>query len=74
MFYTHPGERVERGSCEPACPVEAICCEDDVPGQRAQFTAGNASFFGLLGAPGGASRTGPLPCGTGYVASCVTQR
>jgi NAD-dependent dihydropyrimidine dehydrogenase PreA subunit len=32
MFYTHPDERVERGSCEPARPVQAICCEDDMPG------------------------------------------
>ena len=31
----HPGECVECGSCGPACPVEAIFCEDDVPGQWA---------------------------------------
>jgi ferredoxin len=55
----------ECGSCEPACPVEAISCEDDGPGQWAQFTAENASFFGLLGAPGGASKTEPLPYRTG---------
>jgi hypothetical protein len=49
-------------------------CEDDVPGQWAQFTAGNASFFDPLGSPGSASKTGPLPCDTDHGASCVTSR
>ena len=74
MLCTHPDECVECGSCEPVCPVEAIFCEDDVPEQRAQFTAGNASFFDPLGSPGGASKTGPLPYDTDYAASCVTSR
>ena len=56
------------------CPVEAICCENDVPGQRAQFTAGNARFSGRLGWPGGAAQTGPLPDDTDYVASYVAGR
>ena len=33
MLYTHPDECKDCGTCEPACPVEAIFCEDDVPGQ-----------------------------------------
>ena len=57
-----------------ACPVEAICCENDVPGQRAQFTAGNARFSGQPGSPGGAAKTGPLPSDTGYVASYVADQ
>ena len=73
MLYTHPDECADC-ACEPACPVEAIFCEDDVPEQRAQFTAENTSFFDPLGSPGGASRTRPLPYDTGYVASCVTSR
>ena len=28
MRYIHPGGRVDRGGCEPVCPVEAIFCED----------------------------------------------
>jgi len=74
MLYIHPDECVECGTCEPACPVEAIFCEDDVPGQWAQFTAENASFFDPLGSPGSASKTGPLPCDTDHGASCVTSR
>jgi hypothetical protein len=35
------------------CPVEAISCEHDVPGQRAQFTVENARFSGQPGSPGG---------------------
>jgi len=74
MLYIPPDECVECGTCEPACPVEAIFCEDDVPEQWAQFTAENASFVDALGSPGGASKTGPLPCDTDHGASCVTSR
>ncbi len=71
----HPPRRVRRlRRCEPACPVGAIFCEDDVPEQWAQFTAGNATFFDQLGSPGGAAKTGPLPSDTDYVASYVTGR
>jgi hypothetical protein len=56
------------------CPVEAIFYEDDVPEQWAQFTVENAKFFDQLGSPGGAAKTGPLPCDTDYVASYVTGR
>ena len=69
-----PGECADCGACEPVCPVEAIFCEDDVPGQWAQFTAENARFSGRLGSPGGAAKTGPLPSDTGHVASYVTSR
>ena len=70
----HPGECVDCGAREPVCPVEAISCEDDVPGQWAQFTAENARFSGQPGSPGGAPKTGPLPPDTGYVASYITSR
>ncbi len=56
------------------CPVEAIFCENDVPGRRARFTAGNARFSGPPGSPGGAARTGPLPDDTGYAAGYVAGR
>jgi NAD-dependent dihydropyrimidine dehydrogenase PreA subunit len=74
MLCIHPGERVDRGGCEPVCPARAIFCEDDMPGQWAQFTAQNAKFSGQLGSAGGAAKTGPLPYDTDYVASYVTGR
>ena len=54
--------------------MEAISCENDVPGQRAQVTAGNARFCGQLGSPGGAAKAGPLPDDTGSVASDAAGR
>ena len=33
ILYIHPDECVDCGACEPVCPVEAIVCEDDVPGR-----------------------------------------
>jgi NAD-dependent dihydropyrimidine dehydrogenase PreA subunit len=68
MLYIHPDEGVDCGACEPVCPVEAIFYEDDVPEQWAQFTIENATFFDHLG---GASKTGPLPYDTDYVAGFV---
>ena len=69
MLYIHPGECVDCGACEPVCQAGAIFCEDDVPERWAKFTAESVRFFGQPGSPGGASRTGPLPYDTGYVAS-----
>ena len=40
----------------------------------ARFTGENAQFFGQLGSPGGAAKTGPLPYDTEYVANYVTGR
>jgi ferredoxin len=74
MLYIHPDECVDCGACEPVCPVEAIFYEDDVPGQWIQFTAENAKFFEKLGSPGGASKMGPLPYDTEFVASYSTSR
>ena len=70
----HPGECVGRGACEPACPAEAIFSEDDVPGQRAQFSTDNARFSGPARPPGGTAETGPLPHDTGHVASYITSQ
>jgi hypothetical protein len=56
------------------CPVEAIFCEDGVPGQWAEFITENVRFFDQLGSPGGAAQTGPLPYDTNYIASYVTSR
>jgi NAD-dependent dihydropyrimidine dehydrogenase PreA subunit len=74
MLYIRRGECVDCGACEPVRPVEAIFYEDDVPERWAQFTIENVRFFGQLGSPGGAFKTGALPYDTDYVASYVTSR
>lgn len=74
MPCTHPGECVGCGAREPACPAEAISSDDDVPGQRAQFTAENARVLRPARPPGGTAKTGPLPHDTGHVASYITSR
>ena len=51
MLCIRSDECVDCGACEPVCPVEAIFCEDDVPGQWAQFTTENVRFSGQLGSP-----------------------
>jgi NAD-dependent dihydropyrimidine dehydrogenase PreA subunit len=74
MLSIRPDDCVGEGACEPVRAVEAIFCEDDVPGQWAQLTVGNAKFFDQLGSPGGAAKTGPLPYDTEYVANCVVEQ
>jgi NAD-dependent dihydropyrimidine dehydrogenase PreA subunit len=69
MLYIHPGECVDCGACEPACPQEAIYHDEDVPGGLAAFADANRSFFAELGSPGGASRVGRI----GHDAPLVAQ-
>jgi NAD-dependent dihydropyrimidine dehydrogenase PreA subunit len=59
-LYIHPDECVDCGACEPACPVEAIFYDEDVPSQWQPYTAANAEFFVDLGSPGGAAKLGPI--------------
>jgi hypothetical protein len=74
MLYTHPGECVDSGACEPVCPPRRSSAKTTCPGQWAQFTGEKAKFFGQLGSPGGAAKTGPLPDDADHVASYVTSR
>jgi len=60
MLYIHPDECIDCGACEPACPVEAIYFEDDLPDEFTGYTAVNAEFFTAIGSPGGAPRVGPV--------------
>ena len=75
--YIHPAEYVDRGACEPVCPVDTLYYEDDIPVQWADFTANNTWFFTELlpgqaagrGSPGGASKVGQVGPDTPLVAS-----
>ena len=60
MLYIQPQECVDCAACEPACPVEAIFYEDDVPDEWKMFTPWNAEYFEItgLGSPGGAANVG----------------
>jgi len=60
MLYIHPDECVDCGACEPVCPVEAIYYEDDLPDEWASYYTANVEFFDSIGAPGSASRIGPI--------------
>ena len=74
-MYINPDECIECGACEPACPVEAVYYDADVPEALAGAVDSNRAFFGLslpgrgapLGNPGGARRVGPLGADTEYV-------
>jgi len=41
MLYIHPDECIDCGACVPACPVEAIFPEADVPESESKWTAIN---------------------------------
>jgi len=60
MLYINPDECVDCAACEPACPVEAIFFDENVPDEYTGYTQYNADFFADLGSPGGASRLGML--------------
>ena len=38
MLYIHPDECIDCGACVPACPVEAIFPEADVPASESKWT------------------------------------
>jgi NAD-dependent dihydropyrimidine dehydrogenase PreA subunit len=61
-LYIHPGECIDCAACEPACPVEAIFYEDDLPEEWSAFKSFNADYFASevtgLGSPGGAANVG----------------
>jgi NAD-dependent dihydropyrimidine dehydrogenase PreA subunit len=74
-LYINPDECIECGACEPACPVEAVYYDADLPGELAQAVDSNRDFFAMalagrdepLGNPGGARRIGPIEADTAYV-------
>ncbi len=45
MLYIHPDECIDCGACIPACPVEAIFVNEEVPDEWQSFIDINASWF-----------------------------
>ena len=45
MLCIHPDECIDCGACIPACPVEAIFVNDEVPDQWQSFIETNANWF-----------------------------
>lgn len=77
MLYINPDECVDCGACKPACRVEAIYWEGDLPDDQHQHLGDNAAFFhqvlpgqvAPLGSPGGAAAVGPIGVDTPLVAA-----
>jgi ferredoxin len=51
ILYIDPEECIDCGACEPACPVEAIFAEEDLPEEWSRFTETNAKYFELKDSP-----------------------
>lgn len=45
MLYIDPDECIDCGACEPACPVEAIYPDDEVPEGQEKYIQLNADYF-----------------------------
>jgi ferredoxin len=45
MLYIDPDECIDCSACEPACPVNAIYFEDDVPDEMKKYVAINADYY-----------------------------
>ena len=45
MLFIDPDECIDCSACEPACPVNAIYFEDDVPADQQKYIAINAAYF-----------------------------
>jgi NAD-dependent dihydropyrimidine dehydrogenase PreA subunit len=45
QLYIDPDECIDCGACEPACPVEAIFPDDEVPAGEEKYIQINADYF-----------------------------
>ena len=45
MLYINPAECIDCGACQPACPVNAIFPDGDVPADATQFTEINSLWY-----------------------------
>jgi NAD-dependent dihydropyrimidine dehydrogenase PreA subunit len=74
-LYINPDECIECGACEPACPMEAIYYDADLPADYTEAAASNREFFSIalagqkdpLGNPGGFRRVGIVVADTPLV-------
>jgi NAD-dependent dihydropyrimidine dehydrogenase PreA subunit len=74
-LYISPGECIDCGACEPACPQDAIFLDWRAPAEAASFLADNQRFFAEplpgredpLGSPGGSAALGPAGADTPLV-------
>jgi NAD-dependent dihydropyrimidine dehydrogenase PreA subunit len=76
-LYINPDECIDCGSCEPACPEDAVYFDADLPDEYRPALESNAAFFLVtlegrsepLGNPGGFSLVGPVAADTAFVAA-----
>lgn len=61
MLYIHPEDCIDCGACEPACPVEAIFPEEDVPDSEQKWIAINAEKATSGDLDNVTEQTDPLP-------------
>ncbi|MFN3604310.1 MAG: ferredoxin family protein [Leptonema sp. (in: bacteria)] len=47
QLYINPEECIDCGACEPACPVQAIFPEDEVPEKWKSYIEKNKKYYGL---------------------------
>jgi len=59
MLAIDPDECIDCGLCEPECPVNAICSEDELPAEQAEFLELNRKFAKAW--PQITQTKGPLP-------------
>lgn len=45
MLYINPDECIDCGACIPACPVEAIFRDDEVPEEELKYIEINANYY-----------------------------
>lgn len=45
QLFIDPDECIDCSACEPACPVNAIYFEDDVPAEFKDYIAKNRDYF-----------------------------
>ena len=69
MLYIHPEDCIDCGACEPACPVEAIFPEEDVPDAQTEWIKVNAERATSGDLENVTEQTKPLPTAAAKKAS-----
>ncbi len=46
MLFINPEECIDCGACEPACPVQAIFPEEEIPEKWKPFVGKNYEYYG----------------------------